>query len=174
MTHGLWVQVVARYGCGSHFSDPQVTHATAYLVALAQILTLLLYSFVDHNMFMQFYGGNVRHQHGNLGHPQLPPVAPEPITRLSGQGYDDKIDKNPVDNPIPQESEKCEHPIGSDNEEADPDSNNKKPMEEGDEDNEDNEDKQHESNDEEGLKPEDGEAKMGEDKHKLAAVGFMP
>ena len=143
-------------------------------MALARTLTLLLYSFVDRDMFMRFYGGAVGHQRGNPGHPQPPPVAPEPITRLSSRGYDDEIDEDPVDDPIPQESEEREHPTGSDNEEANPDSDNEEPVEEGDEDDEDSEDEQHESDDEEGLGPEDGEAEMGEDERKLATVGFAP
>ncbi|KAM5541570.1 hypothetical protein V8D89_004760 [Ganoderma adspersum] len=137
--------------------------------------------FVDHDMFMRYYGDAVGHQCSKPNKPQAPPVAPAPITRLAGRGYDDEVDEelaedtagSPTtntdisevpDQPVDAEDEGS----GSEDCGSDEDGGTESSRES---DRQDDEDDEEEDGD---LGFEDGEVEMGEDERELALAGFAP
>ncbi|EJF57875.1 hypothetical protein DICSQDRAFT_149477 [Dichomitus squalens LYAD-421 SS1] len=122
--------------------------------------------FADRDMFMRYYGGAVGHQLGHPGKPQPAPVAPEPITRLDGDGYDDEVHEEPEDDAQEQPHESDGEYEGQAGEYSD----------DGEEDGEYNDDGEYteseDSEDDTALGPEDGETPMGHDDEELDRVGF--
>ncbi|TBU61766.1 hypothetical protein BD310DRAFT_1036813 [Dichomitus squalens] len=117
--------------------------------------------FADRDMFMRYYGGAVGHQLGHPGKPQPAPVAPEPITRLDGDGYDDEVHEEPEDDAQEQPHESDGEYEGQAGEYSD----------DGEEDGEYNDDGEYteseDSEDDTALGPEDGETPMGHDDEEL-------
>ncbi|TBU21594.1 hypothetical protein BD311DRAFT_678015 [Dichomitus squalens] len=113
--------------------------------------------FADRDMFMRYWGGAVGHQRGNTGKPRPAPVAPEPITPLTGDGYDDEDEEEPeneADIPGEHSDDALEPPLGSED---------------------DNEHTESEDTDDDAaLGPEDGEVPMDEDELELDRAGFAP
>ncbi|TBU23843.1 hypothetical protein BD311DRAFT_703164 [Dichomitus squalens] len=131
--------------------------------------------FVDRDMFMRYYGGAVGHQRGQTGKPAPAPVAPEPITRLAGEGYDDEVDEEFVDGTAddgePMEDVQ-EQPLGSDGEESEANEQDGEIEDNGDGHDEDERVESDDSDDDAALGPEDGEAAVDEDEDELARLGF--
>ncbi|EJF62541.1 hypothetical protein DICSQDRAFT_57409, partial [Dichomitus squalens LYAD-421 SS1] len=127
--------------------------------------------FADRDIFMQYYGGAVGHQRGQPGkrHPAL--VAPEPITPLTGDSYDDEIGDKADNVGTEAWYDAQEHLLGSDGEDSDADEH----LNDGEEDEDledDNEGEGKDNDDDAALGSEDGETPLGDDELELARMGF--
>ena len=129
-------------------------------------------------MFMWYYGGVVRHQFGNPSKPQALPVALEPIIQLAGCGYDNKVDKEPMEDSTQAATadvdlpDELDQPVDSGDKGSGLDDSDVR------EDRDEDEEAMGVSDDEDDhndvARPEDSEAEMGEDEHELASAGFAP
>ncbi|TBU53876.1 hypothetical protein BD310DRAFT_829166 [Dichomitus squalens] len=127
--------------------------------------------FADRDIFMRYYGSAVGHQRGQPGKRHPAPVAPEPITPLTGDSYDDEIEDEADNVGTEAWYDAQEHLLGSDGEDSDADEHLNDGEE--DEDLEDDDEGEGEDNDDDAaLGPEDGETPLGDDELELARMGF--